>query len=228
MLDNFMKKGINYMKIIAITASICGLSTLNPALASLVPDPSEDMQLASQPGSHNIVLAGGCFWGVQAVFQHTKGVKEAISGYAGGKASTAHYEMIGSGTTGHAESVKITYDPSVITLGTILKIYFSIAHNPTELNFQGPDRGTQYRSAIFYANPEQKKLAENYIAQLNSAAIFSGPIVTTLEPLQEFYPAEAYHQDYAKLNPDNPYIVRHDLPKVANLQKLFPHLYINY
>lgn len=226
MLPNFIKNGVNFMKIITIAASICGLSSISPATAALVPEPKEDMQLAAQPGSQTIVLAGGCFWGVQAVFQHTKGVKQAISGYAGGDASTANYEIIGSGTTGHAESVQVTYDPSVVTLGKILKVYFAIAHNPTELNFQGPDHGTQYRSAIFYENPEQKKLAEAYIEQLNSAKIFSGQIVTTLEPLKAFYPAEDYHQDYAKLHPENLYIARYDLPKVANLKKVFPELYV--
>lgn len=222
----FIKNGVNLMKIITLAASICGLSSINPALAASVPDHKEDMQLASASGSQTIVLAGGCFWGVEAVFQHTKGVKQAISGYAGGNAETAHYDMIGSGTTGHAEVVQVTYDPSKITLGKILKVYFAIAHNPTELNYQGPDHGTQYRSAIFYDNPEQKKLAESYITQLNNAKVFSGNIVTTLEPLKQFYPAEDYHQDYAKLHPKNPYIVRHDLPKVANLEKAFPDLYV--
>ncbi len=222
----FITNGARFMKIITLAASICGLSSINPALAASVPDPKEDMQLASKPSTQTIVLAGGCFWGVQAVFQHTKGVKQAISGYAGGNADTAHYEMIGSGTTGHAESVQITYDPSQITLGKILKVYFTVAHNPTELNYSGPDHGTQYRSAIFYANPEQKKLAESYIEELNKAKVFSGTIVTTLEPLKAFYPAEDYHQDYAKLHPKNPYIVRHDLPKIANLEKAFPDLYV--
>ena len=223
---NFIKNGAKLMKIITLAASICGLSSISPALAASVPNPKEDAQLASQPGSETIVLAGGCFWGVQAVFQHTKGVKQAISGYAGGSADTAHYEMVGSGTTGHAEAVQVTYDPSQITLGSLLKIYFAVAHNPTELNFQGPDHGTQYRSAIFFANPQQKKLAEAYMEQLNQAKIFSDKIVTTLEPLTKFYAAEDYHQDYAKLHPTNPYIARNDLPKVANLEKIFPDLYV--
>jgi len=226
MLNKFIKNGVNLMKIFTIGASICGLSAMDPALAASVPSPKEDTQLASQPGSNTVVLAGGCFWGVQAVFQHTKGVKKAISGYSGGSADTAHYEMVGSGQTGHAEAVQVTYDPSQITLGSLLKIYFAVAHNPTELNYQGPDHGTQYRSAIFYENEEQKKLAQSYIAELNKAKIFPENIVTTLEPLKTFYAAEDYHQDYAKLHPENPYIVRNDLPKVVNLQKAFPELYV--
>ncbi len=214
------------MTIFTVGASICGISAMDPAIAAAVPGPQEDVQLANLPGSDTIVLAGGCFWGVQAVFQHTKGVQKAISGYAGGSADTAHYEMVGSGRTGHAESVQVTYDPSQITLGSLLKIYFAVAHNPTELNYQGPDHGTQYRSAIFYANEEQKKLAEAYIAQLNQAKIFPENIVTKLEAFKAFYAAEDYHQDYAKLHPENPYIARNDLPKVANLQKAFPELYV--
>lgn len=220
-----LNHGVNFMKIITLAASLCGLSTLNPAIAAAIPDPKENTAIATEAGSQNIVLAGGCFWGVQAVFQHTLGVTKAISGYAGGNAETAHYEMVGSGTTEHAEVVRVTYDPSKITLGKILKVYFAVAHNPTELNFQGPDHGTQYRSAIFYNTPEQKKIAENYITQLNEAKLFPKPIVTTLEPLTEFYPAEDYHQDYARLHPDNSYIVRNDLPKVESLKKLFPDLY---
>lgn len=226
MLLKFIKNGVGFMKIITLAASICGLSSINSAIAASVPDANEDMSLTSQPERQNIVLAGGCFWGVQAVFQHTKGVTKAISGYAGGTEETANYEMVGSGTTGHAEVVQVTYDPSEITLGKILKIYFAVAHNPTELNYQGPDHGTQYRSAIFYENPGQKKLAESYITQLNNAKVFSGSIVTTLEPLTKFYPAEDYHQDYAKLHPDNPYIAKNDLPKVVNLQRAFPDLYV--
>ena len=214
------------MKIMTLAASIFGLSSINPVLAASLPDPKQDTQLASEPGIQNIVLAGGCFWGMQAVFQHTKGVTKAISGYAGGDADTAHYEIVGSGTTGHAESVQITYDPSQITLGKILKVYFAVAHNPTELNYQGPDHGTQYRSAIFYENPEQKELAESYIEDINKTKVFSENIVTTLESLKHFYPAEDYHQNYAKLHHENRYIFRNDLPKIANLQKAFPDLYV--
>ncbi len=221
----FIKNGVNFMKIITLATSLCGLSS-NHALAASIPAPKEDEQLASQSGSQTIVLAGGCFWGVQAVFQHTKGVTKAISGYAGGSADTAHYEMIGTGKTGHAEVVKVTYDPSKITLGKILKIYFAVAHNPTELNHQGYDVGTQYRSAIFYSNPEQKRISESYINQLNQDKVFSDPIVTTLEALNEFYQAEDYHQDYVKSHPGNPYVARNDLPKIVNLEKEFPELYV--
>ncbi len=176
-------------------------------------------------GLQTVVLAGGCFWGVQAVFQHTKGVTQAVSGYAGGKKETAHYEMVGTGRTGHAESVSVTYDPQQISYGKILQIYFSVAHNPTELNYQGPDSGTQYRSAIFYANDEQKRVAEAYIGELDKAHVFKAPIVTKLEPLPGFYPAEDYHQDFAVLHPSYPYIVFNDLPKVDNLKRLFADAY---
>ena len=176
------------------------------------------------------VFAGGCFWGVQGVFQHTKGVLNAVSGYAGGDKSTATYDMIGSGRTGHAESVQITYDPKQITYGKLLQIYFSVAHDPTTLNRQGPDSGTQYRSAIFYADAGQKQVAEKYIAQLDAAKVFPAKIVTQLTPLAAplaFYPAEAYHQDYATLHPTQPYIARFDLPKISNLKTTMPDLYLD-
>lgn len=226
MLRKFLRNGVRFMKFIPLAASLCGISSGSAAFAASIPDITEDVQLASGPGTETIVLAGGCFWGVQAVFQHVRGVKQAISGYAGGSAYTAHYEIVGSGITNHAEVVQVTYDPSKITLGKILKVYFAVSHNPTELNYSGPDHGTQYRSAIFYATPQQEKLAASYIAQLNQAKAFPTAIVTTLEPLKAFYPAEDYHQNYAKLNPDNPYIVRHDIPKVVNLEKAFPDLYL--
>jgi len=187
--------------------------------AVVIPAPTIDAPTVA--GSQSVVLAGGCFWGVQAVFQHTKGVTSAVSGYAGGDGKTAHYEMVGSGRTGHAESVKVTFDPQQISYGKILQIYFSVAHNPTELNRQGPDVGTQYRSTIFYADDEQKRIANAYIAQLDKAHVFPGPIVTQLEALHGFYPAEAYHQDFAVLHPSYPYIVFNDLPKVENLKRLF-------
>jgi peptide-methionine (S)-S-oxide reductase len=214
-------------KILGLLPTAALACSISSAYAAGLPDPALDEPLA-HPGtpSESIVVAGGCFWGIQAVFQHVKGVKEAISGYAGGAASTAQYEVVGTGTTGHAESVRITYDPSKITLGKLLKVFFSVAHNPTELNYQGPDHGTQYRSAIFVATPEQRKIAEAYIVQLHEAKIFDQPIVTRLEPLNGFYPAEDYHQNYARLHPDNPYIAINDLPKVANLQKEFPDLYV--
>ncbi|UJW86068.1 peptide-methionine (S)-S-oxide reductase MsrA [Devosia sp. SL43] len=171
------------------------------------------------------VFAGGCFWGVQGVFQHVKGVTRAVSGYSGGAAETATYELTGSGTTGHAEAVEVTYDPSVVSYGELLQIYFSVAHNPTQLNYQGPDRGTQYRSTIFPVTPEQGEYAEAYIAELDAADLFEGPIVTTIEPFQAFYAAEQYHQDFLTLNPTWPYIVVHDLPKIAALKAIFPDAY---
>jgi peptide-methionine (S)-S-oxide reductase len=191
--------------------------------AVVVPPPAVD---ASATGAlQTAVLAGGCFWGVQAVYQHTKGVTKALSGYAGGQKDTAHYEMVGTGRTGHAESVSITFDPQQISYGKILQIYFSVAHNPTELNRQGPDFGTQYRSAIFYADDEQKRIASAYIAQLQQAHVFASPIVTKLEPLSGFYPAEDYHQDFLVLHPSYPYIVFNDLPKLDNLKGVFPDYY---
>ncbi|MHB8503583.1 MAG: peptide-methionine (S)-S-oxide reductase MsrA [Candidatus Acidiferrales bacterium] len=191
------------------------------------PTPIVDTALAPAKGQEAAVLAGGCFWGIQSVFQHLKGVVSATSGYSGGLASTAHYEDVSTGSTGHAESVKIVFDPSQISYGQILMIFFSVGHNPTELNYQGPDYGTQYRSSIFYSNDEQKKIAEAYIAQLNAAKIYSQPIVTQLVPLQAFYPAEDYHQDYLKHHPYEPYIMVNDLPKLSSLKKQFPSLYRN-
>ena len=171
------------------------------------------------------MLAGGCFWGVQGVFQHVKGVTGAVSGYAGGDKSQAQYETVSSGRTGHAESVRVTFDPRQISYGRILQIYFSVAHDPTELNRQGPDTGTQYRSAIFPTDAEQARVAKAYIAQLEQAHAFNAPIVTKIEPDRTFYPAEAYHQDFLALNPTYPYIVYNDLPKVANLKRLYPEVY---
>ena len=168
-----------------------------------------------------VVFAGGCFWGVQAVFQHSKGVMSAISGYSGGSADKAKYELVSGGDTGHAESVKVTYDPTKISYGQLLKIFMSVVHNPTELNRQGPDTGTQYRSAIFYTSADQQKVTEAYLEQLKAAKSFSKPIVTQVAPLKAFYDAEAYHQDYATLHPDQPYIAENDLPKVDNLKRLF-------
>jgi len=171
------------------------------------------------------VLSGGCFWGVQGVFEHVRGVKQVISGYAGGDKSTAQYEEVSTGSTGHAESVKITFDPAEITYGQLLQVFFSVAHDPTQLNRQYPDVGTQYRSSIFYADKSQQRIAEAYIAQLNQSKAFSSPIVTRVDPLKGFYPAEGYHQDYLVHNPHNPYIVWNDLPKVENLKRTFPALY---
>ncbi|MGP2491531.1 peptide-methionine (S)-S-oxide reductase MsrA [Mesorhizobium sp. PUT5] len=192
--------------------------------AVAVPPPSLDEKPA-HAGSETAVFAGGCFWGVQGVFQHVRGVENAVSGYAGGARADAEYETVSTGTTGHAESVEITYDPAKITYGKLLQVYFSVAHNPTELNYQGPDRGTQYRSTIFAANDTQKKIAQAYIAQLGKDRVFAAPIVTTLEEGRTFYPAESYHQDFLERNPTYPYIVYNDLPKIEALKRMFPDLY---
>jgi peptide-methionine (S)-S-oxide reductase len=199
--------------------------TAGNASAVAVPGPAVDAARAGKPGEQTAVIAGGCFWGIQAVFQHVKGVVSATSGYSGGDAKTAEYEVVSTGETGHAESVKITYDPSQITYGELLRVFFSVAHDPTQLNRQGPDEGTQYRSVIFYGNDEQKKIAEAYIAQLEKAKVFPRPIVTQVVPLKAFYPSEAYHQDYATRHPNQPYIVYNDAPKVVHLQQQFPELY---
>ena len=190
-----------------------------------IPDPVVDEALATAKGRQTVVIAGGCFWGIQAVFQNTRGVVDATSGYSGGSANTAHYEMVSEGNTEHAESVRINYDPSQITLGKLLKIFFSVAHDPTQVDRQGPDTGTQYRSAIFYSNEEQKRIAQAYVDQLNRAKVFEQPIATQIVSLKSFYEAEAYHQDYVVQHPNEPYIRIHDLPKLANLRKQFPELY---
>jgi peptide-methionine (S)-S-oxide reductase len=210
------------VSLIAATLA-CSLTT---AATVKLPDPVVDASLANAKGEQTAVIAGGCFWGIQAVFEHVKGVTGVTAGYSGGAAKTAHYEMVSTGKTGHAESVRITYDPSQISYGQLLKVFFSVAHDPTELNRQGPDTGTQYRSAIFYTNAEQKRIAQAYVDQLNRAKIFERPIVTQVVALDSFYQAEAYHQDYAVNNPNEPYIVVNDLPKVANLREQFPALYV--
>jgi peptide-methionine (S)-S-oxide reductase len=193
--------------------------------ATVIPAPTADASAPSGDGLQTIVLAGGCFWGIQAVYQHVEGVHNAVSGYAGGNGANPTYEQVSSGRTGHAESVQVTYDPRKVSLGKILQIYFSVAHDPTQLNRQGPDVGTQYRSAIFYSDDAQKKVAQAYIAQLGGASVFRRPIVTRLDPLAKFYPAEAYHQDYALAHPYSPYIVYNDQPKVENLERLFADIY---
>jgi peptide-methionine (S)-S-oxide reductase len=193
--------------------------------ARSLPPPVLDEPASPQATSEVTVLAGGCFWGVQGVFQHVEGVTNAVSGYAGGAADTAHYELVGSSTTGHAESVRVTFDPRRISYGRILQIYFSVAHDPTELNRQGPDAGTQYRSAIFPTSAEQTHIAEAYIAQLNQAHAFDAPIATKIELGHDFYPAEDYHQDFLTRNPRYPYVVINDLPKIEDLRRLFPDLY---
>jgi peptide-methionine (S)-S-oxide reductase len=194
--------------------------------ATVIPDPAVDETLASQKGQETVVVSGGCFWGVQAVFQHVKGVTSATSGYSGGTVKNPNYGQVSSGETGHAESVQIVYDPSKITLGQLLKVFFSVAHDPTELNRQGPDTGTQYRSIIFFSNTDQQRIAQSYVDQLNQSKVFSQPIVTQIVPLKAFYRAEDYHQNYATEHPDNPYIAMFDLPKLKNLQQQFPSLYV--
>lgn len=193
-----------------------------------IPAPTQDETLGQHTGHETAVFAGGCFWGTQSVFQRVKGVVATEAGYAGGAASTATYDQVTTETTGHAESVQITYDPAKITYGTLLRIFFSVAHDPTQLNRQGPDVGTSYRSAIFYSTPDQQKIASAYIQQLDSEHAFNGKIVTDLTPLKGFYKAEEYHQDYATKNPGNPYIQVCDVPKVKALEAQFPDLFTTY
>jgi len=207
-----MREHIKMMLKIAIFANI--------ALAVCLISP-----LYARPTTESIVLAGGCFWGMESVFDHTKGVIEAVAGYAGGQSDSANYNMVSGGDTGHAESVKVTFDPRKVSLPQLLDIYFTVAHNPTELNYQGPDHGKQYRSTVFYATPEQQKAAQAKIAELTARHLFAKPIVTTLEPLQGFYPAEDYHQHYAEKHPLNPYILINDAPKLAKLKSTYHTFY---
>ena len=222
---------IGWVGLFALTAALLlalsGLAISKPGAeeSRVIPAPALDEQAKPDSREEVAVLAGGCFWGVQGVFQHLKGVRNAVSGYAGGNKQTARYGMVGLGNTGHAEAVRITYDPKEISYGRLLQIYFSVAHNPTELNRQGPDIGTQYRSAIFPMDDEQAKIAKAYIGELNRARAFDAAIVTKIEPDQAFYPAENYHQDFMVLNPNYPYIVIHDRPKLESLKRLFPDLY---
>ena len=210
-----------------MTAVMVVLTFLAPSTTAFVgiPNPAVDDPIATAKGEQTVVLSGGCFWGIQAVFEHVKGVKSATSGYAGGTVKNPSYEQVSSGATGHAESVKVVYDPSKVTFGQLLKVFFSVAHDPTELNHQGPDIGTQYRSAIFYTTDSQEKIAKAYIAQLDQAKVYPQPIVTEVQPFSAFYQAEAYHQDFAEKNPYNTYIMINDAPKVANLKKDLPDLY---
>jgi len=214
-------------------AKVAGLLTLVFTLschassgAVKLPNPDTDAPLSKTQGAQTVVLAGGCFWGIQAVFEHVKGVSSVTAGYSGGSAQTAQYETVSTGTTGHAESVRIIYDPSKISYGQLLKVFFSVAHDPTELNRQGPDEGTQYRSAIFFANDDQRRIAQAYIDQLNHARVFAQPIVTQVVALRGFYPAEQYHQDYAERHPNEPYIAINDLPKLEHLKQTLPELYV--
>jgi len=206
--------------LLATTACNAKAGTADP-----LPAPVLNAPRVATSGQQTAVVAGGCFWGIQAVFQHVKGVISATSGYSGGSAKTAKYEIVSTGETRHAESVEIVYDPSQITYGELLRIFFSVAHDPTQLNRQGPDEGTQYRSSIFYANDEQKRIAEAYITQLDKIGIFPRRVVTKVVPLEAFYPAEAYHQNYAALHPSQPYIMYNDAPKVEHLRQEFPDLY---
>jgi peptide-methionine (S)-S-oxide reductase len=213
-------------RILAIFPVVITLACSMATATIAIPDPVIDAPLAAAKGEQTAILAGGCFWGIQAVYQHVKGVIDVKAGYCGGSASTAHYQMVSTGKTGHAESVRIKYDPSQISYGQLLKVFFSVAHDPTELNRQGPDYGTQYRSAIFCSTEDQKRIAQAYIDQLNRAKVFERPIVSEVAVGSSFYQAEAYHQDYAAHHPDEPYIMINDLPKVAHLRKQFPNLYV--
>ncbi|MBX5089704.1 peptide-methionine (S)-S-oxide reductase MsrA [Rhizobium lentis] len=206
---------------LAAVAVLVGVSMACAAEeAVVIPPPAMDE--AARSGTETAIFAGGCFWGVQGVFQHVKGVESAVSGYAGGEARTAQYETVSTGSTGHAEAVEVRFDPRKVSYGRLLQIFFSVAHNPTQLNFQGPDRGTQYRSALFVTASEQREVAERYIDQLDKAHVFPQPIVTKVSDAAGFYPAEAYHQDFLTRNPTYPYIVYNDLPKIENLKLLFP------
>jgi len=212
------------LRTLGLMAALLAGSACAQESATNIPPPAIDQAVA--PGKlQTAVVAGGCFWGVQGVYQHLKGVKNVLSGYSGGDRSTADYESVSDGDSDHAESVQIVFDPAQVTYGQILQVFFAVAHDPTQLNRQGPDTGLQYRSAIFYADAEQKKIAESYIAQLDKAGVFSRPIVTRVDPLKAFYAAEGYHQDYLLNHPGNPYIVVNDLPKVRNFQRVLPKLY---
>jgi peptide-methionine (S)-S-oxide reductase len=209
--------------IACLAATLCCRAS---SAAVKLPNPAADEPLGKVRGAQTVVLAGGCFWGIQAVFEHVKGVSSATAGYSGGSAQTAQYETVSTGGTGHAESVRIVYDPAQVSFGQILKVFFSVAHDPTELDRQGPDEGTQYRSVIFYATEDQHRIAQAYIDQLNRAKVFPQPIVTQVAALQAFYPAEAYHQNYAEQHPNEPYIAINDLPKVEHLKQILPELYV--
>ncbi|GLQ52768.1 peptide-methionine (S)-S-oxide reductase MsrA [Devosia nitrariae] len=218
---------IESRKLAAIATAVLGLAFAAPAIGEeepfIIPPPSADV--TGETGLAQAVFAAGCFWGVQGVYQHVTGVTSAVSGYSGGSAETANYEATGTGQTGHAEAVEITYDPSVISYGELLHILFSVVHDPTQLNYQGPDHGPQYRSAIFPMSEDQKAAAEAYIKELDATGVYPDPIVTTIEPFEAFYPAEDYHQDFLTLHPDYPYIVRFDLPKIENLKTVFADYY---
>ena len=217
-----MKKNL-FTVVLAAAFLGCGANaeTINRA----IPAPAVDIPAAEASGPQVAVLAGGCFWGLQGMFEHVRGVTKVVAGYSGGEASTAHYEMVGTETTGHAESVEITFDPKQVTYGQLLQLYFSVAHDPTQLNRQGPDSGPSYRSEIFYTSPSQERVARAYVAQLAKANVFKSPIVTKIEPLKGFYAAEDYHQDYLIQHPHQPYIVFNDLPKIEALKSVYPQMY---
>jgi peptide-methionine (S)-S-oxide reductase len=211
----------------ALTLAACGLACRvgADAVNKAIPAPALDTPAAEATGLQTAVLAGGCFWGLQGMFEHVNGVTKVVAGYSGGTRETAHYEMVGTERTGHAEAVEITFDPKRISYGQLLRLYFAVAHDPTELNRQGPDSGPSYRSEIFFSSPTQERIAKGYVEQLTKGKVFSGPIVTRIEPLKGFYPAEDYHQDFLIHNPTYPYIVRNDLPKVYALKKVYPEVY---
>jgi peptide-methionine (S)-S-oxide reductase len=217
-------RSFKILVLVALAGAMVRIPACAAERATAIPPPAAEAA-TSGDGASTAVLAGGCFWGMQAVFEHVRGVRRVLSGYSGGSKESAEYETVSSGRTGHAESIEITFDPHEISYGKLLQVYFSVAHNPTELNRQGPDTGAQYRSEIFYTDDAQKRAAEGYIAQLDHAKVFGRPIVTKVERLGGFYPAEAYHQDYALLHPESPYIAYNDLPKVEHLKQMFPDLY---
>jgi peptide-methionine (S)-S-oxide reductase len=220
--------GFSMLGLLALVAVLFATRSVNAVGSAAIPAARSDDALAPQPGKETAVFAGGCFWGTQSVFERVKGVIDTTVGYSGGSKNTATYAQVTTETTGHAESVRVVYDPSKITYGQLLRIFFSVAHDPTQLNRQGPDVGTSYRSAIFYSNEDQKRLSQAYIAQLEAAHLFAGPIVTQVVPLGGFYDAEHYHQHYADLNPGNPYILMCDRPKIGALRTQFPELFQEY
>ena len=224
-----MSRLLSLIVLFVVLVAVIGVySQAKGAGRSPIPPATADVPLAHSPSKQTAVFAGGCFWGTQSVFERVKGVLDTTAGYAGGTAETATYDQVSSETTGHAESVRVVFDPSQITYGQLLRIFFSVVHDPTQLNRQGPDVGTSYRSAIFYTSEEQRKLSQAYIAQLDAGKVFPKPIVTQVVPLKGFYDAESYHQDYALHNPDNPYILVCDRPKVAALKQQFPELFKEY
>jgi peptide-methionine (S)-S-oxide reductase len=221
--SNWLTRGA-WTLVLGAAAITWSMNLLATEAATVIPAPTVDSP-KSKGALQTAVFSGGCFWGVQGVFEHVRGVRKAVSGYAGGDKATAEYETVSGGNTGHAESVQVTFDPAEISYGELLQVFFSVAHDPTQLNRQGPDSGTQYRSAVFFADDQQKNVVQSYIAQLDRAHVFKQPIVTAVTPLKGFYPAEAYHQDFLFHNPNNPYIAHNDLPKIDNLKRIFPAIY---